>query len=418
MENQNRLKRSLQFVGTNFLKPASWLCSAIGFTTLFFILTSHLGWVNFALRPADTDLTAEIFVSKAEEFWSAAHHFADIDGHLLIEMDGQTVLSKSFGNADSRSALPILQSSTFHIGSLTKQFTAAAILKLEEEGRLQTAWPVCRVLSHYCEGKLADITIAQLLSHTSGLGSIPLSLKGFLATMMNMWTPFSLEDYVNFQSPTRLNAIPGKSFSYSNFGYDTLSLIVERVTNQSFQSAMDQIFNNNGLARTWIVDSSPRLRRPDTNGSINIRVPLSKTTFKLSLDFLGFDHAGTFGSGAAISSAEDMARWGHLLMSGGFLGEQSQLKMWTPAIDGYAAGWIVRKHEVTGKTLYWHNGRVPGYSSSMALYPEQKIVVVWLSNTFPSNKDEKQIFADFDQLLFGKSYKLPTGRRKIPKLRL
>lgn len=276
---------------------------------------------------------------------------------IAIAKDGRLVFAKGYGFADRENQIALRPSHLFRIASLSKPITATAILKLSEQGRLnldQTVFGPNGILGDsygslrpYNPG-VADITIRQLLNHTSGGWTNDASDPMFLNPEMDQT---QLISWVLDNRP--LNNTPGTVYAYSNFGYSLLGRIIERVSGQSYQDWVKQnvLFASPQMA---IAGDSRAARRPNevVYYDVNTEAPYSMKVARMDA------HGGWLGSPI------DLLRFGVSVDS--FAGKPDQLSFLslTDMVQGslanpnYALGWVVNS---LGN--YWHDGSLPGTSS-------------------------------------------------------
>ena len=285
--------------------------------------------------------------------------------------DGRPVLRKGYGLANVELSVPIRPEMVFRIGSTTKQFTSACILKLVEQGRLRLDDPLSKYLPEY-PGPGRSATIRQLLTHTSGIRS---------ATDMPTWFPHMREDWsvaqlIDFFDGEPLDFAPGTRWRYSNSGYILLGAILEKVTGRPYAEVVaDWIFRPLGMKDTRYDSDAPIVpgraegyrRTPD--GVINA-------------PFLSMTQP--FAAGALVSTVDDLARWQSALDEGRVLSAESRRLMWMPVElpDGrptrYGFGWAVWSYE--GHSVVEHGGSVNGFSTANMRLPDDRLYVAVLSN--------------------------------------
>jgi D-alanyl-D-alanine carboxypeptidase len=288
------------------------------------------------------------------------------DAHLLgleamVVDHGKVVLDRGVGFTDLDRKTAITADTIFAIGSLSKQFTAAAILRLVDEGQLALTDHAAKFLPELP----ADITIQELLWQTAGLaeyawginvGKSPAELVHVIAT-----TPQTF--------PT------GTQWKYSNSNYFVLGRIVEVVSKQSLGDYLrDHVLAPAGLAATRMCEADTATAHPTiVMGDAPAKGP------PLEIGFYG-------GAGGICSTAHDLLRWQDALFGGKVLSAASLATMTTPGklADGspinYAAG-LISDH-VLGHARIWHNGGIPsGYESELAYYPDDRVQIVLLTNT-------------------------------------
>jgi len=291
---------------------------------------------------------------------------------VLVVHNGAALIHRSYGFADLEAGTEATPDTDYRLASVTKQFTAACILLLMQDGKLQLDDPI----SNWFPGLPAAtkaITVRHLLSHMSGLIDyeevIPAEMTGQLhdADVLKI---LETQDSTYFA--------PGSSYRYSNSGYALLALIVERASGKSFATFLrERIFQpllmTNTVAHEEGVSVVPHRAYGYTfeNGRWN-RTDQSQTSAVL-------------GDGGIYSSIEDLARWDAALYDDRLLSDSSRELAFTPVTATedptvrYAMGWRVTPEEIGGTTL-WHSGETRGFRNVIVRYPEQHLTVIVLTN--------------------------------------
>lgn len=291
---------------------------------------------------------------------------------LAVVRDGKVATLRTYGKAHLELDAPVTRDTVFELGSLTKQFTAAAVMMLVEGGKLRLDDPIT---SHLPEAPAAwrAITVRHMLTHSSGLQEY-LSIPG-------------LPDQAHalgHREMTRLFASritqefpPGETWAYSNTGYLLLGDIIERVSGQSYWEFLHtHVFTP--LAMHATRSSEPRAVVPGRaagygwrNGALENRAALSENAYS---------------AGSIVSTVADMARWAVALQTDRVLSKPSRDLIWTPltvaggpvAPFSYGFGWVV-DHE-RGRRAVLHSGGTPGFSSAIRHYPAEGLTVIVLAN--------------------------------------
>lgn len=265
--------------------------------------------------------------------------------------DGELLWTGSSGRARDGST-PLTPGTPMVIGSVTKTFVAAAILQLAEEGRLRLDDPVRRHLPEV--GNLSrEITIAQLLDHTSGLADLfnEETRTGLEEQPEHAWT--SEEVLATLHAPWYQ---PGKGWAYANTNYYLLSLVIERLTGATLSEELSRRFLAPlGLDSTAILDG----RTP--GGPLE---PAWTSIF--------------WGSGAMSASAADLARWGDALYAGAVLQPASRSRMLQ--LNDHDYGYGVQLVEVDGRKGYGHTGLLNTYTTLLYHLPEERVTLALLVN--------------------------------------
>jgi CubicO group peptidase (beta-lactamase class C family) len=277
-------------------------------------------------------------------------------GSVLVAQNGKVLFDKSYGWADMEWSIPNSPTTRFQTASMTKQFTAASILLLEDRGKLRTDDLVKKYLPD-APASWDKITIYNLLTHTSGIAGD--------AAKYEPGTPGRLtfrDKPPDFQ--------PGERMSYSNTGYVVLGYLLERISGQTYADFLQEnIFKPLGMNDSGF----------DSNVTI---IPHRASGYWPGGD--GIENAertnisGAFSAGAIYSTTEDLLRWEEGLFGGKVLTPVSLRTMTTPFKGDYACGLYVQ--HVNGHLMIEHSGNGIGFNADMAYYPEDKLAVIILAN--------------------------------------
>ena len=317
-------------------------------------------------------------------------------GSVLVARGSEVLLSKGYGSANLEWNIPNLPATKFRLGSVTKQFTAASILLLEERGKLKTDDLVKKFMPD-APAAWDKITIYHLLTHTSGIPNFTSfpdykSLEPFAATPEQLVARFR-DKPLDFQ--------PGEKWSYSNSGYVLLGYLLENVSGESYEKfVQENIFGPLGMKDSGY----------DSNSAIIPRRAAGYAAGKDGPVNAGFIHMSIpFSAGALYSTTEDLLRWEQGLFGGKLLSPASLAKMTTPFKDDYACGVSVRT--VSGRKVIDHGGGIEGFNTFLAYYPEDKLTVVALANLNGDAPD--QIVRRLAAVAHGEKVELPSERKEI-----
>lgn len=286
---------------------------------------------------------------------------------LLVMRDGVPLISRGYGLSDLEGKAEAGPATNYRLASITKQFTASAVLLLDEDGRLHLDDPVRKWLPTLPPANEA-ITIRHLLTHTSGLIDYEDVMPADTTVQLRDADVLRL-----LETQTHGYFAPGTDYRYSNSGYALLALIVEKASGQSFQSFLrERIFLPLGMHDTLAyVQGGPEIPHraygySEIGGSWT-RTDQSPTSAVL-------------GDGGIYSSIDDLARWDEAQYDDRLLSDASRRLAFTPwtktdAADvEYGFGW-----RITGESL-WHSGETIGFRNVIVRYPQQRLTVILLSN--------------------------------------
>jgi CubicO group peptidase (beta-lactamase class C family) len=292
-------------------------------------------------------------------------------GAALIQRGTEDLVAVAAGPAGTSPGSECSASTRFQIASVTKQFTAAAVLLLADRGVLSPADPVHRWLDD-CPAAWEPITLHHLLSHTAGLVHWP-QLAGLDVTRA---VPAS--EKLRIFAAASLLSPPGEHYSYSSPGYVLLAHIIERAAGQPYPEFVDQeIFGPLGMTATF--DGNPR-------GQHDLAVGRDEgaEVASFDLDTLGM------GTGSIWSTVGDLARWDRALADGQILSAAARQAMLTAHVpleddddlirtEGYGYGWYIGT-AVHGRRFFYHTGDNPGFRSFNAWFPDDDVRLALLSN--------------------------------------
>jgi D-alanyl-D-alanine carboxypeptidase len=301
---------------------------------------------------------------------AAVEEGATVGIAIGVARDGVPVHTAGHGFADLGAGTPVTDSTVFRIGSITKQFTAAAILRLAEEGRLTLDDDISRHLPEYpTHGR--RITIHHLLNHTSGIHSY----TSVPEAMARSGEPAGPEEVLAMVRDRDLDFEPGASYAYNNTGYFLLGLVIEAVTGEDYAEHLDRILLRPlGLRETGYCPHEPEVPRHARGYRLAGGEPEDAAQIHM-----GWPYA----AGALCSSVRDLLRWEAALRRGEVISARAYERMATPSVpegsrSQYGYGLVV--DEVEGAARVHHGGGIPGFVSQMAHYPDAGFTVVVLTN--------------------------------------
>jgi CubicO group peptidase (beta-lactamase class C family)/microsomal dipeptidase-like Zn-dependent dipeptidase len=285
---------------------------------------------------------------------------------VLVIRNGEAVVRASYGLADLEQHTPASPATNYRLASISKQFTAAAVLLLSEDGKLQLDDPVRKWLPSLPEAA-QGLTLRHLLTHTGGLVDYEDFVPDDAAQVRDADALGIVEKHY------RTYFAPGTSYRYSNTGYALLALVVERAAGQRFAAFLrGRIFEPLGMRDTVAHENGVSTVAARAYGYGASRGSWARTDQSST--------SAVLGDGGIYSSTDDLARWDAALYDDRLLSAKSRELAFTPAthtdnpsID-YAFGW-----RITGETL-WHSGETRGFRNVILRYPERKLTVIVLTN--------------------------------------
>lgn len=302
-----------------------------------------------------------------------------LSGTLAVIRKDQ-VYSKGVGLANSDKGLTNTAATVFLIASNTKQFTAAAILKLQEMGRLSVSEPVAVSFPEIPEKNLSGpagrpATIEDLVHHTSGIVET-YWLPEIEARIAVQRTP--LQTFLTALHDKSLQWEPGTRYEYSNTGYVLLGEIVKRKSGKSFKDFVEsELLRPQKIENIWVglPPTLKSLARPYIFNSEGRRDYIRDAGLK---EPQAWDLTALSDTNVS-ATATDLGRWLLELVAGHVLNRESTQKMFTPKLNNYGYGFLIEKDRL-GRTRYYHNGLFLNYSSFMTVYPQEQVAIVFLGN--------------------------------------
>jgi CubicO group peptidase (beta-lactamase class C family) len=317
-------------------------------------------------------------------------------GSVLVAQDGKLLLDKSYGYANLEWQVSNTPTTKFRLGSVTKQFTAASILLLEERGKLKVEDTVKKYMPD-APAAWDKVTIFHVLTHTSGIPSLT-SFPEFRSKEAQAMTPQQLVDWFRDKP---LEFEPGTKWNYSNSGYILLGYLIEKVSGQSYIDFLQQnIFTPLGMKDSGY----------DSNSSVIAHRAAGYAPGKDGPENAGFVHMSIpFSAGALYSTTEDLLRWEQGLFGGKVLKPESLVKMTTPFKQDYAFGLAVSTRN--GHKVIAHDGGIEGFNTSLAYYPDDKLVVAVLANL--NGQAPGQLTTKLAQVVHGEKVVLAAEHKEI-----
>jgi CubicO group peptidase (beta-lactamase class C family) len=317
-------------------------------------------------------------------------------GSVLVAKGADVLLSKGYGSANLEWDVPNSPVTKFRLGSITKQFTAASILLLQERGKLNVEDSVKKYMAD-APAAWDKVTIYHLLTHTSGIPSFT-SFPEY-----SKWEPFAAtpaEEVARFRDKP-LDFAPGEKWSYSNSGYVLLGYLIEKTTGGSYEKFVrENIFTPLGMQDSGY----------DSNSAVIARRAAGYAPGKDGLENAGFINMTIpFAAGSRYSTTLDLLKWEQGLFGGKLLSAASLKTMTTPFKNDYACGLFVATKD--GHKSIEHGGGIEGFNTQLTYYPEDKLTVVVLANVNGGAPGE--IAAKLAAVVHGEAVKLPNERKEI-----
>lgn len=309
----------------------------------------------------NTSSLAQAVAPDVDVFMHSAIERSHFSGSILIARDGKVLVSKGYGMANVEHEVPNSARTKFRVGSLTKQFTAMAILMLQEEGKLNVQDSLCKYLPQ-CPATWQPLTIHHLLTHTSGIQDVDYTqARAPSASVTN--TLGRLKD-----KPLEFTA--GKIFRYSSTNYILLGHVIERASGESYKSFLrKRVFAPLGMKDTDYDDNQRVLKNRASGYSLRGGGLVKASHVNMSV---------LFSAGGLYSTVEDLYKWDQALYTEKLVPRRALDTMFGPGKGNYGYGWYVEKQFES--RVIGHSGWLDGFHSYFIRIPDKRVSVIVLSN--------------------------------------
>ena len=331
-----------------------------------------------ALIAGTVEISAQDRVEKIDDLIQKMVDYNSFTGSALVVDDGDVIFKKGYSFANREWDIPNTVDTKFRLGSITKQFTAAIILKLREEGKLNLEDKITDHLKYYRKDTGDSVTIHQLLTHTSGIPSYT-NLPNFFSEISTQKT--TVEEFVKNYCSGDFEFEPGSQFSYDNSGYYLLGAIIEAITGMTYAEALHLYILN------------PLQMNDSGFDKFEDILPKRATGYqKLFIEYRNSPYINMeipYAAGSMYSTVEDIYKWDRALYGTELLSQESLDQFFKPEVDAlggsYAYGWIITEKDVDNdgakETIISHGGGINGFNTLIARIPDKNQMVVLLNNT-------------------------------------
>lgn len=309
-------------------------------------------------------------------------NFSEVGLVVSISNSDGRIWEKAAGFSDRSFGIKTSADHKFRIGSITKQFTAVAILKLVEEHKLSLDDTVHNYFPDLKGGK--QITIEHLLTHTSGISDYTTKPEWLTKYSKLFSDPRDVYDFIKDDN---LRFPPGSQYEYNNSGYHLLGLIIENESGMSYSDYLEKvIFDPLEMTNTSSLDSEEVIKNMAKGYDV----------FGEKISYPDFVHpAQPFSSGSLVSTTGDLHKWYKGLLAGSIISKENLDKAFTPyslndsSKTNYGYGWQVQS--IDEIPVIHHNGSYPGYISEVHFFPESGVLITALSNAMPLSRLMKEL---------------------------
>ncbi len=322
----------------------------------------------------------------------------NFSGSVLVSYKDTILFDRSFGYANREFGVKNNSSTKYHIASISKLFTAAAILILEDRGQIHTGDHLNKYLPDFPNGD--KIRIHDLLAHSSGIININ-DIAGYDSLAMFPQTPQSLVDFIKDRP---LDFPPGTKFSYSNTNYNVLALLIEKISGKKYEVFLDEnIFRPLGMASTGCDQNARSIIENLAYGYQSDR--------NFGLDRSAYlNWSAKTGNGSVYTTTGDLLKFNRALDNNTLLSLASKAKMFTSYMGNVGYGNYMRP--LFDKPRHYMSGRSPGFTSMIGEFPEDRLVIIVLENLYIPTAT--QAANDIAAIFFKKPYNQLTLSNDTP----
>ncbi len=335
-------------------------------------------FVTFALSFTGA-ITAQDLTKQLDQLFEKEYPVNGPGATVLVAKNGKTLYRKAFGKANLELDIPMKPENVLELGSITKQFTAVAILQLMEEGKLSLEDPLSKYISDYPRG--GEIKIHHLLNHTSGIKSYT-DMPSFFTLARTDMSPLEL---IAVSKDQPMEFSPGEKYQYNNSAYILLGYIIEQISGMTYDEYIQKkIFTPLGMQNSYYGSKSTII--PNRASGYQPQGDGHKNADYLSMTL-------PYAAGSLMSTVDDMLLWNQAVHNNTLISEKSKqlafsnykLTNGKPIYYGY--GWAV--NEIARIPTVEHGGGIFGYTTSGVYAPKENIYVIVLTNT--NGKDPSPI---------------------------
>lgn len=291
-------------------------------------------------------------------------------GAFMVAQKGKVIYQKTFGKANLELNVKLNTESVFQLGSMTKQFTAVAILLLEQQGKLNVNDPIAKYIAGYPAGN--KITIHHLLTHTSGIKDFT-KMKSLASIAQKEMTPKMMVDFFKDEP---VDFAPGERFEYNNSGYVLLGYLIELVSGERYADFIQcHIFDQLDMGHSYYANDRQIIKNRAYGYQKKENAYVNKTSINFSVPF---------SSGSLMSTLADLLKWQNGLNQNKVLNTKettkafSSYKLNNGEKFNYGYGWHIK--EMDGLPIRAHGGSIFGFKSMGIYVPSEDIYVVGLTN--------------------------------------
>jgi CubicO group peptidase (beta-lactamase class C family) len=361
----------LRYIYAGLLSASLYACTESHSSEKKFVVTDTLQLHNDSIQRLFNPSDAATKAYQLDTFFQSMHKKRGFNGTVLVAQHGQIIYKGAFGYADLRKKDSLTTNTAFQLASVSKQFTAMAVMMLQEKGLLSYD---DEVQKFYPEFPYEGITVRMLLTHRSGLPDYTYFSEDFWKDRSKFLTNQEVITMMAKHQP-KPYYLPNKRYDYSNTGYSVLAAIVEKASGTKFENFMQkEVFKPLGMTHTWIYNG--------TNAVLTEKIATGYTAGRrvVANSYLN----GATGDKGVYSTVEDMFKWDRALYSGKLVKPTTLEEAFQPANkemkkENYGYGWRLKTLEC-GQPVVYHGGWWHGYKSYFMRNRKDQSTVIVLSN--------------------------------------
>lgn len=319
--------------------------------------------------------------SQIHDFFTSLEKNEEYSGSVLISKDHKIWFNRAYNYANREHQVKNTPETKFRIGSITKQFTAMAIMMLQEQGELNVLDQVSKFIPSYKYGD--PIQLHHLLTHSSGIPNIT-QLPNIKELMRQ---PTTTEKIVRLITDLQSEFAPNSTFQYSNSGYILLAYIIEKITGLTYEQFLsNHIFSPLGMKNSGC--DNHRKIIPNRAQGYEYDQGIVNAAY-IDMDF-------PTGGGNLYSTTEDLFKWDQSLYTERLVTKESLKTIFTAHGFGYGYGWFVDENE--HRRRVYHGGGIVGFKNEIIRYVDDRITIIILNNLSTTNVE--QIRTDLTKMIF------------------
>jgi CubicO group peptidase (beta-lactamase class C family) len=360
----------------------------------------HL-WIYCILTiAASCQLYAQDKAGEIDRLMQKYHEMSLFNGTVLVAEKGEILFKKGYGLANMEWDIPNEPDTKMRLGSITKQFTSMLIMQLVEKGKIDLQAKITEYLPDYRKETGEQVTVHHLLTHTSGIPSYT-NLPNFFSEISR--NPYPVDEFIKLHCSGDLEFEPGTRFKYNNSGYFLLGAMIEKVSGESYEEALQRyILEPAGLINTGFDHHSTILKKRATGYTKSLNSYRNAPYLDMGLPYA---------AGSLYSTVEDLYVWDRVLYTEKLLSKKYKKMMFTPFLANYAYGWTVGKMPVgtagDSLSIVAHGGGINGFNTLISRMVDKEHLVVLLNNT--GGTDLGAMERSIRNILYGLPYELPRS---------